>query len=649
MKNVSQLPFHSLPSRSTTPFKSVVKKEIQETTPAKQGPGLPEPSESLTLQHRSLEKDPVVTQEKAVPEANLGHPTPSETKLDTTRGTATQELLTGDSSLGTLTLLESPAFGEMQSSTGPSLVELFGLQDKPPAERRMESQEKTYLRTYPYDEGPKAETIRAELKDRYTDPKNSTLAFSRELSEFAEQRGVVSKVPPEFDKPLTEVGVDALKKALDPTLGALFGNKDANHNPEKLATATSQSHRFLDLVAEAAPDISAADAFKLASDNTVLVAYQDRVASEVFMGDHGVRHLLGHNIRVCEELADKVVAQGGEVSAKDRLIMHQTMVMHDLGYAMNSVRNGIQADGIVGQEHGHNVLAARVLREQSSDPAHPLNKLFEKTDLEHIHSCILHHDKDAQGKPGIELRMGSQLSEEDRRVNLETIVRTADNTHAFDDKLPELLLQEPQALKSLRMIQTAVEIGDTLLFEDLKGDLKQTVESRDDLAPDDRRALSSSVDTIDEVAHRFNTRRIAGRQPSYEVSQDGIITVGVKESPIHRQVAGLFGQPAYKQLEKFVEENSGQEVKLNGRSERVEGGPLVVDVQLGTSPEVEQSAFESQVTDSLKGDPAFSKFALLDAQLSKQQQLLGDSDPASAALKDKRRQLLQEYRQSQKV
>ncbi|MFA5504876.1 MAG: hypothetical protein WC423_05595, partial [Vulcanimicrobiota bacterium] len=313
---------------------------------------------------------------------------------------------------------------------------------------------------------------------------------------------------------------------------------------------------------------------------------------------------------------------------------------------MNSVRTGVQQDGIQGQENGHNVLAARVLREQSADPTNPLNKLFNKEDLEHIHSCILHHDKDDQGKPGVELRMGPQPSEEDRRVNLETIVRTADNTHAFDDKLPELALREPRSLKSLRMLQTAAEVGDKALFKELQGDLKQKVEAREDLAPDDRKALSNAVNTMDELAHRFNTRRIAGRQPTYEVSADGTITVGVKESPIHRQVAALFGQPAYKQLEKFVEENAGREVKLDGRSERVEGGPLVVDVQLGTSPQVKQTAFEAQVTESVLNDAAFTKFAMLDSQLSKQQQLQTDASEVEA-IKTRRLQLLQKYRQSQ--
>lgn len=644
MKNVSQLPFHHPPGRVTGPSSSPSKGKPVVVPSTLDSPQRLEPRESVSFQQSAPSSEPIVreTPQERVEKKRLEEPAPQSVSLS-----PTQELLSNDSVAGTLTLLESPAPSASQSTDGPSLVELLGIQDTPASERRMESQEKAYLRSYPYEDGPKAETVRAELKERYTDPRNSTEAFTRELESFAEQRGVVLGAPDEFQKPLSEVGVEPLKKALAPTVEALFGNKDANHNPEKKALVSAQAGRFLDLVAEAAPPgMSASDAFKLAQDNAVLVAYQDRVSSEVFMGDHGVRHLLGHNIRVCEELADKVVAQGGTVTAKDRLVMHQTMVMHDLGYAMNSVRTGVQQDGIQGQENGHNVLAARVLREQSADPANPLNKLFGKEDLEHIHSCILHHDKDDQGNPGVELRMGPQPSEEDRRVNLETIVRTADNTHAFDDKLPELALREPRSLKSLRMLQTAAEVGDKALFKELQGDLKQKVEAREDLAPDDRKALSNAVNTMDELAHRFNTRRIAGRQPTYEVSADGTITVGVKESPIHRQVAALFGQPAYKQLEKFVEDNAGREVKFDGRSERVEGGALVVDVQLGTSSQVKQTAFEAQVTETVLNDAAFTKFAMLDSQLSKQQQLQTDASEVEA-IKTRRLQLLQQYRQSQ--
>ncbi len=552
---------------------------------------------------------------------------------------------------GPLTLLEDAPPVVTTGSEGPSLVKLYGLEDPQPttesAAQKMLAQEETYLTRYPYEDGPKAEKVRGELTERYQDPRNSSAALSQTLERFAQERSIDSQPPPEFDRPLGEVGGAALKSALSPTLEALFANREANHNPEKFALMKEQSDRFIDLLGEAAPkDMTAADAFRLVQGNTVLTAYQDRVASEVCMGDHGVRHLVGHNIRVCEELADKMEAQGAKVTAKDRLIMHQTMLMHDLGYAVDTVREGFQNEGIIGQDKGHNLLAARVLREQSADLDHPLNKLFSSSDLEHIHSCILHHDKDATGNPGVELRMTAHPTEEDRRVNLETMVRTADNTHAFDDKLPELLLKEPKAIKSLRLMQTAAELGDETLFEDLKSDLKKTIEDRDDLAPDDRAALSASVNTVDQAAYRFSVSRIAGQRPTYDIDAEGTITVGVQESPLHRQTAALFGMPAYGQLEKFVADNAGQEIKLNGQSERVEGGPLVVDVQLGTSPNAKPTAFETELSQALSSDQPFTKFALLDAQLSKQQKMNTPESSALDSIKTKRRHLIEAYRRA---
>ncbi|MFA5508510.1 MAG: hypothetical protein WC423_24005, partial [Vulcanimicrobiota bacterium] len=330
MKNVSQLPFHHPPGRVAGPSSSPNKGKPVALPFTPDSPQRLEPRESVTFQQSAPPSEAIV---RETPQERVEKPRLEESAPQSLSLSPTQELLSNDSAAGTLTLLESPAPSASQSTTGPSLVELLGIQDTPVSERRMESQEKAYLRSYPYEGGPKAETVRAELKERYTDPRNSTEAFTRELQSFAEQRGVVLEAPDQFQKPLSEVGVEPLKKALAPTVEALFGNKEANHNPEKKALVSAQAGRFLDLVAEAAPPgMSASDAFKLAQDNAVLVAYQDRVSSEVFMGDHGVRHLLGHNIRVCEELADKVVAQGGTVSAKDRLVMHQTMVMHDLGY-----------------------------------------------------------------------------------------------------------------------------------------------------------------------------------------------------------------------------------------------------------------------------------------------------------------------------
>ena len=602
-----------------------------------------EPSESFELQSPSRKSDfgPEGSPQAAV-----------ESKLEVPQSTTPEpaappsNLISNDKAGGTLTLLDTPTVSTASGEKGVSLVDLFGLDDPKTdsgSAQRMAKAESTYLKRYPYKEGEKADKTRLELAERYHHPKNSTQAFTQQLKDFATSRGVEQKAPDGFDKPLGEVGIEQVKKALSPTVDALFSNGELNNNPDKKQVVSAQLDRFMDLVGEAAPkDLTAADAFKIAQDNTVLVAYQDRAAGEVFMGDHGVRHLLGHNIRVCEELADKAVSKGAKVTAKDRLVMHQAMVMHDLGYALDTVKNGIQKDGIAGQEDGHNVLAARVLRDQTADPKHPLNKLFEKSDLEHIHSCMLHHDRDAEGKAGIDLRLTSKPTEEDRRANLETMVRTADNTHAFDDKLPELLLQEPRSLKSLRMIQTATEIGDKKLFGELQDDLRIMVEQRKDLAPDDRKALATSVGTIDEVAHKFNARRIAGRRPTYEISDTGQITVGVQESPIHRPVSALFGLPAYKQMENFVEDNASREVKLQGGKERIEGDGLNVEFDLGVTSKP-SNQFESQIQEQVLSDRDFTRFALLDAQLSKQQKLVDNPDTIIA----KRRQLLQDYRQSQ--
>ena len=638
MADISPLKTSQAPVLRKTYTKPVKTDKAPNTAPVTR-----EPSESFELQSPSARSDfKAESLAKAIAEPKLEAP---ETKPQKP-AEPQSNLVSNDKAGGTLTVLDTPTLSATPGEKGVSLVDLFGLDDPKTdsgSAQRMAKAESTYLQRYPYKEGEKADQTRLELSERYHHPKNSTEAFTRQLDDFAASRGVEKKAPEGFDRPLGEVGIDQVKKALSPTVDALFSNGELNNNPDKKEVVSSQVNRFLDLVGEAAPKgLTAADAFKIAQDNTVLVAYQDRAAGEVFMGDHGVRHLLGHNIRVCEELADKAEAKGAKVTPKDRLVMHQAMIMHDLGYAMDTVKNGIQKDGIAGQENGHNVLAARVLRDQTADPKHPLNKLFEKQDLEHIHACMLHHDRDAEGKAGIDLRLTSNPTDQDRRANLETMVRTADNTHAFDDKLPELLLQEPRSLKSLRMIQTATEIGDKKLFGELQDDLKSMIGQRKDLAPDDRKALSTSVGTIDEVAHKFNARRIAGRRPTYEISDSGQITVGVQESPIHRPVSALFGLPAYKQMENFVEDNASREVKLQGGKERIEGDGLNVEFDLGVASKA-SNRFESQIQDQVLKDRDFTRFALLDAQLSKQQKLVDNPDKIIA----KRRQLLQDYRQSQ--
>ncbi len=521
------------------------------------------------------------------------------------------------------------------------------------AARAMQEREMGYLSKFPYKDGEKALQARQELQVRYHDPTTSAESMTRTVARYAVERGIeLDKAPEGLVGDLSGTNIDEVRKATQGIVDKLFLSQEASHNPEKHATVSKETSRFLDLVLKVAPKgFTAADAYKLVAGNLALISYQDKAAAENLLGDHGVRHLLGHNITACESLADGLEKRGVPVSDMDRLVMHQAMIVHDLGYAMDSVRNPINSEGLKGQDAGHNVLAARYLRERSQDPEDPIAKLFGQGDLERMHRCVLFHDKDSNGGPGVQFVMKKGLTPEERATNLESMTRIADNSHAFEDKLPELLYRKPESLKTMRMMKTAGELGDTALLETLKGELAETIRADASLARDDREALLQSVGSIHDKSYQFSVGRIAGRKPSFEVTADGKIELSVEESDTHQQTSALFGMDTHRQMEKFISECAGQKVSLKGDTERIEGQHVCVLVQ-GPSLAPQQDEFNSELHSKLLADKGFVKFALLDSQLSRWKETLETRqklgrpglDKDLQEVKSQRRQVLEQYR-----
>jgi hypothetical protein len=599
------------------------------------------------------EELPVLTNNPVnVPSAQI-HPSLCAPPLSWQDGDVTYS---GTSNGTIVTLQEQPPSSQGASiGRGLTLAEVLAnitVQPEPSAAKAMSEREGGYLKVFPYKEDEAALKTRHDLNVRYNDPTTSAESMTHTLNNHAIERGVeIDKVPPNLIGDLSKDNLAEVKKATQGIVDKLFLSQQASFNPEKHATVTQETERFLDLAMQVAPKgFSAADAYKLVAGNLALISYQDKAAAENMLGDHGVRHLLGHNIKACEQLADGLEKRGIPVNSMDRLVMHQAMIVHDLGYAMDSVRNPINSEGLKGQDAGHNVLAARYLRERSQNPDDPLAKLFGQGDLERMHRCVLYHDKDVQGGPGVHFNMNSTLTDDERAGNLETMTRVADNSHAFEDKLPELLYRKPQSLKAMRMMKTAGEIGDKALVETFKAELAELIKTDATLAKDDREALLQSVSSVNAKSYQYSVGRISGGKPTFDVDEAGKVYLSVVESGVHQQTSALFGMESHKQMEKFVKDCSGEKVSLKGCSEIIEGKDVCVIV---SGPTVAlDDEFNSELHKGLLQDKAFVKFALVDSQLSSHQSILEQRqklgtpglDEAIGKVKERRRAVLDDYR-----
>lgn len=462
------------------------------------------------------------------------------------------------------------------------------------------------------DQNPKM----ALLADRHADTRTNASSVDADIDQFAQKAGLKHEEAKELDgKAFNAETRRVIGEKVQQHIDRLFKSEQGRTNPEKHKSISEQTARYLDLMVAAqqegniSTELVAQDALRLVEGNVWRLAYQDRVASENLLGDHGIRHLVDHNIKVTETIADQLAQNGQQVKAIDRLIMHQAMVDHDLGYTAVPVREGIN-QAKFGIDKGHNLLSAKYMRQRGENPNDPLSKVFSEQHFITLHEAILHHDDSK-----VDFRVGDS-SDQSRRENIYSAVHVADNTHAFEDKLPELLYSQPDTLKIMRLMKTAGEIGNQATIDQLKLRLTESISTNPQFSQDDRDALIQAVQSLNNESYRFTIGRICGNKPEYTVDNQGKLTIAVEESAIHQEVVGLYGQESYDQLRKFVGDLTGkqkEEVDLEQDSIISANGKLEIRLRTGRDKSEESSDYQQRV-EQLIHDPVFQAFLNGDGQ-----------------------------------
>jgi hypothetical protein len=378
--------------------------------------------------------------------------------------------------------------------------------------------------------------------------------------------------------------------------------------------------RYIDLIelaqqeGDLPKDLEAKTVLELLERNVQAILFQDKVADENLLGDHGIRHI-EFNISIGEKIFDELEKNGQKVKAIDRLMMHQIVILHDIGYATKVVREGVDRGEFL-TDRGHELLAAKIVRQRSEDEKDPLSKVFSKEQLLVIHEGVLSHS-DSE----IRFHIGDQ-SKEGRKENLLSVVRAADNMHAFEDKLPELLYSLPETLKILRLLKTAGEIGDLETVEELKGKLITEIEKNPSLPDKKRKALIKAVRGISAETYIHQVGRICGKRPEVKIDQSGILEITVQESSLHQEVVRIFDMEAYTQLKKFIKDLTGlEEVSLDQDEIVSKDGKVKIKVIKGKSESGEKSDYEKRVGEIVT-DPGFREFYKEDEELANKQKYL---------------------------
>ncbi|MBU3978632.1 hypothetical protein KKE68_02940 [Patescibacteria group bacterium] len=365
-----------------------------------------------------------------------------------------------------------------------------------------------------------------------------------------------------------------------------------------------------------------------------------------------MRHIVGHNIDVSMKLADELERNGQKVSAVDRLMMHQIMIEHDMGYATDVVSKPINQGGF-GADGGHNVLAAKSFREQAEDTTSPVGQVFSSEQAAIVHEGILHHDSRA-----VKFNLGDE-SPQAKKENVLSAIHVADNTHAFEKKLPEILYNHPDTLRIMRLMKTAGETGDDTSIVALRGQLISGIDKNSAFSDDDKTALKLAANMISKGSYERTVPRICGNKPEFEIDNKGVLTIDVTESAIHREVVGVFAQGQNEQLQKFLGDIAGiKNVDLRNVDSVISPeGTVVVKMRTGEGRDIEKTDYQMKIDELIKNSD-FSSFVIEDADLAADQALLQKQAESSQdksvqlekveAVKKMRRLNMEVYQDSQK-
>ncbi|MEY4668280.1 MAG: hypothetical protein RL518_979 [Pseudomonadota bacterium] len=210
-----------------------------------------------------------------------------------------------------------------------------------------------------------------------------------------------------------------------------FLDTERTKNERKHAAVVTNAREFIELMRHAQDEgripqeLLARDAFKLIAQNITAISLQDHGSDATTIVELDAQHLMDHDLQGCMQLVDALIEQGGNLSSMDKLLLHQSMVYHRVGYMVPPILEGIAQKGLHGKDLGIPMLAAHYIRTQYDDPSSVWQTIFPAHEFELLHRAVLYQEKKPEGPSDMALQISPTLDDGTREHNIETIVRIA--------------------------------------------------------------------------------------------------------------------------------------------------------------------------------------------------------------------------------
>ena len=283
------------------------------------------------------------------------------------------------------------------------------------------------------------------------------------------------------------------------------------------------------------------------------LVYQDIESSKRLLSDHGVRHIAG-NMRSSLDILDALKDGGGaEVSGKDKLAAMMVMLHHDIGYTAAGVKDAEPGAPLMKMHPDF----SRLMVKQNPFWA----KAFGEDADRYLNGMATH----------------AHTSTDWEKHPWESAVRLADNTAVFqDEKLPDLLAQDPRAAQIMTKMLLAQKAGGPRRFGESEWDPKEMEQHFNNLQkqlaeivkglkyPDDLKAalLKSVEKDISPHSPAFLLGMYGGKKQGYEmVEGEGgkpQMKVKIEATPERQVLESLFGRVGDFQTERLLDDYNVQ-------------------------------------------------------------------------------------------
>jgi hypothetical protein len=293
------------------------------------------------------------------------------------------------------------------------------------------------------------------------------------------------------DKPDVRVGsFDKISSTIGSELQELTSKGLIKADEAKLIQA--EADKFSKMYKEAFPDAKPQDVFEVVRDNARKLAYQTERDKHVFSGsDHGTRHVLEGNMNMADRMVENLEKAGKKVTAKDKVMIHQIITDHDMGYTAGIA----QAKGSFEASKDHPLFSTKFVEENKD---YYVSK-FGQDGYEMIKDGILLHSY-----PKSEYNTPTDQTKGFNPDLVRSISSTVDALGVTAETKCPAFFREPEVVKVLQKIQLYAETHYGKVPDGMLDKYKDELRKIADKEPD----ASRKDGYLDAINNQFNPKTV---------------------------------------------------------------------------------------------------------------------------------------------